>query len=221
MTARLISGLALALAISAAGLATPAAALDDDGKGSVMDAVKGLMSIGFGLGNDEPPPQIDYRERPQLVVPPKSALTQPRERGSKPAAWPQDPDILRQRAAAERARAPRGEPLGSRTESTKQELMAGRVATNPPRVGPGPGCRGDGCAWIHPDVLRSTGIKKEEPAVVVGQEPSRAWLTEPPRGYRRATQQAGVGPGGRPQVDSDNSHPLSFLLKPFRKDEDE
>ncbi len=223
MTARLISGLALALAVAASALPTPAAALDDDGKGSVLGSVKGLLNFGFGLETQEPEAEIDYRQRAPLVLPPRSGLPQPRAQTEKLAAWPQDPDVVRRREAAERAKTPRG--LYKRDELSKRELMSGRVATNPARPGQDPekfGCRGtgDGCIWLHPDVLRSTGVKKDEPAVVVGQEPSRDWLTEPPKGYRRATQQTGVGVV-RPQVDNDTSHPLSFILKPFRKDEDE
>ena len=223
MTARLISGLALALALAASALPTPAAALDDDGKGSVLDSVKGLLNFGFGFDTDEQKPEIDYRARAPLVLPPKNALPQPRAQTGRTAAWPQDPDVLRRREAAERAKTPRG--LYKADELSKRELLSGRVATNPARQTVDrekQGCRGDGdgCIWLHPDVLRSMGVKKDEPAAVVGQEPSRDWLTEPPKGYRRVTQQTGAG-AVRPQIDRDDSHPLSFILKPFRKDEDE
>lgn len=221
MTARLISGLALAFAISAAGLATPAAALDDDGKAGLLDTVTGLI----GIGEEKAPPDIDYRERAPLVVPPKAALPQPRPHSEKSAAWPQDPDVVARREAAAKARAPRGMNNNNVTRLSKQELLAGRVS-GAERAGEQKsfGCRGDGegCVWLHPDVIRSQGVLKDKgPPVVVGQEPSRDWLTQPPKGYRRVTQDTGQGVVQPKFRDTDEASPFYFLLKPFRKDDDE
>lgn len=220
MTARLISGLAFALAVAATGLTTPAAALDDDGKAGLFDAVTGL--IGFGAAKQGP--ELDYRQRPPLVVPPKTALPQPAQRGEKSAAWPQDPDVIRRRDAAARARAPMGLPSDSAgVMLSKRELLAGRAAGNDRApAGQEPGCRGQGCVWLHPDQLRSQGVLKEQaPSLVVGQEPGRDWLTQPPKGYRRATQQTGVGAIQPRIAGSNEASPFYFLVKPFRKDDDE
>ncbi len=155
MTARLISGLALALAVAASALPTPAAALDDDGKGSVLGSVKGLLNFGFGLETQEPEAEIDYRQRAPLVLPPRSGLPQPRAQTEKLAAWPQDPDVVRRREAAERAKTPRG--LYKRDELSKHELMSGRVAATLAR----PNCEDrsarvlvDEDMCITPDFLR-------------------------------------------------------------------
>ena len=71
---------------------------------------QGLLDLGralLGIPGDETPP-IDYRERPPLVVPPNANLRPPAAPVSpdqRAANWPQDPDVLARRKAAQDARA--------------------------------------------------------------------------------------------------------------------
>lgn len=214
-----ISTFALALGLAA----SPALALDD-GKDNMFDSLSSL----FGMGQDKKAPDIDYRERAPLVLPPKMQLREP---GTKAAArdanWPQDPDVLRRRKEAEEAKLPKVFYSDKNDmQSRKQDLMGGRATAQPvlPNNIGADGCRysSDGtCLWVNPDVLRSTGIKKDEKApLTVGEEPARNWLTEPPKGYRKATQASGTGPR-RVVQDIDEANPYSFWrkLNPFKDEE--
>ena len=78
-----------------------------------MDAVLGI------LGMDEEKPEIDYRERAPLVVPPKMVLRPPEAspiEGNK--AWPQDPDVQRRKAADAQKKLPGGMTDEERSAST-------------------------------------------------------------------------------------------------------
>ena len=82
-----------------AGVSAPIdqARAEDNMFGSILGAI--------GLTNDAP--EIEYRERSPLVVPPKIKLPKPKETASaNSAAWPKDPDIERKKAAEAEANAP-------------------------------------------------------------------------------------------------------------------
>ncbi|HXY58105.1 MAG TPA: hypothetical protein VEH76_05950 [Methylocystis sp.] len=67
------------------GLA-PARAADD---GSVFNAVGKV----FGYDSNKSNEQIDFHERPKLVVPPnRQALPEPREAQDRPTSWPTEPN---------------------------------------------------------------------------------------------------------------------------------
>ncbi|MBL8589401.1 MAG: hypothetical protein JNK46_12790 [Methylobacteriaceae bacterium] len=221
MTARFpLSGPILTLAAALALAASPALALDD-GKESLIDTFAGIISFGA----QKPAPEIDYRERAPLVLPPKGAnqLRQPVERAERGPAWPVDPDVQRRKEAAAKAKLPFD--TGDKVMLTKRELMGGRAAgAESLRTAPdNPGCRmqGGSCLWVNPDALRSQGYAPEkQDKVVAGQEPDRAWLTQPPKGYRKATQSAGVGKQSVARED-DDANPLSYFLRPFRGKSDD
>src|SRR5689334_8985192 len=86
--------IALALLAGIAGASAPARAEE----GGVFDFALGM----FGLGNDEKP-EITYRERAPLVVPPKIQDLPPPQQSASAGnpAWPQDPDVLRRKKAEE------------------------------------------------------------------------------------------------------------------------
>lgn len=146
-------------------------------------------SLGWGT----PKPEIDYRERAPLVVPPKRELVSPQERAaSRNTQWPNDPDVERRKRELNEARLP-VPTYQERPELPAREMQAGRKA------GAGVGHTAQGILndnhrdlmIIHPDVLRSTGIKKDE-VLAVGEEPPRRYLTDPPTGYRRASESVKV-----------------------------
>lgn len=212
-----------AMAVSVGlGVSAPAFAADD-GQEGLLDSVLG--AAGLGSKKD---PEIDYRDHPPLVLPPKMQLRQPAIAGAhRTAAWPQDPDVAR------RARDAADDALPSKDNSTrattrlltKQELLAGRTAAGP-ESGPGTascaGSRSRDCTWIRPDILRSQGILVNTPgsvAVAVGSEPDRRYLTEPPKGYRKVTKEVKVRQSA--PIEKEDNSPLSFFKKvnPWDKEE--
>ena len=221
LTATATAGLLLAIGIGSAN--SPAMAADD-GQGSLFDSVFGVI----GLGSAKSAPEIDYRDRAPLVLPPKMTLRQPLPAGAqRPASWPVDPDIVRRRKESEDDKIvtnPNSDRFRGRP-STKEELMAGRAATAPIQE-PVPttclGSRRRDCMWVRPDVLQSQGIKTvEAPVLAVGSEPERKYLVQPPAGYRKVTKDVKITQSAPIEKD-DASNPLSFFKKinPWDKDED-
>lgn len=155
-----------------------------------------LMQGVMGRGEDN----IDYRERPPLVVPPSSALPRPQDAASeRNAAWPNDPDVAARREAARSALVPVQNPnYRNNPMLSQQELRRGRTERNsgapvtaeehnnynnqiqPIRVG---------------RELASQRNQDDLSKLTYGSEPRRQTLTEPPTGYRRPAGTAPLGPG--------------------------
>ncbi len=186
-----VAGAAMVLAGALAG-STAARAFDD--KPSTFDPV--LNVIGLGKDNVEKD-DIDFRERPKLVVPKGADLPPPvagsRARG---ANWPVDQDVRRRREAEAAARAPRdmNAELKSNPNLTVEELRRGRSAgpsTNPEvcptRRNGIPDCGVEEPASKLKQIFSLNGGSKEE-ELRPGVEPSREYLTEPPPGYRAPRQ---------------------------------
>ena len=212
----------LLVAALGAGLmsASPSLALDD-GQGGLLDSILGAVGV-----SDKKAADIEYRDRAPLVLPPKMALRRPLPAGAqRPVSWPNDPDVARRAREAQESKsilAPVSDRFRGRPVS-KEELLAGRGAApaGPEGAENCVGKRGRECNWVRPDILRAQGIKKEEQAgFVVGEEPDRKYLTEPPKGYRKVTKQVKVTQSA-PIQKEDNS-PLSFFKKinPWDKEED-
>jgi len=169
----------------------PARAFDD--KASTFDPILNL--VGLGKDDDEKP-SIDFRERPKLVVPKSADLPPPQAGGAQRAAnWPVDQDIARRKAAQAAAKAPRVISLNDRTNLTPAELQKGR---NDEMAKGGEVCetRINGipdCSALTPteklkQVFSLGGPSSEQREVSKpGIEPEREYLTEPPKGYRKAT----------------------------------
>jgi hypothetical protein len=151
------------------------------------------MFLGL-LGVSQPRPEIDYRERPALVVPPRSTLPSPQEgeRRRANANWPNDPDAERRAMTGEgSAWEDRRRSNSNATRLTPQEIAAGRVATTP--RGANPYIPESGDLMYNPmrqmreaDARFSADqrVRDERP---VGQEGPRRALTDPPPGLRQAT----------------------------------
>jgi hypothetical protein len=151
------------------------------------------------FGVHEEKPEVEYRERAPLVVPPKTQLRPPQEAASsKHAAWPKDPDAQRRKAAAA------GRMPVTETEEYKRaenphlpidQMRAGRKAGAGVTTTPAPvyGDSGRDGNWIHPDNLRALHAKAQSASGQTGggvgcngqEEPSRRYLTEPPTGLRK------------------------------------
>ena len=199
----------------------------DDGQEGLLDSLLGAAGLG-----DKREPEIDYRDQPPLVLPPKMLLRQPLAARQRTAAWPQDPDVVRRAKES----AEDGMPVKDNSQRatgrplTKQELLAGRANANgaptTPNTGPGSsscvGSRSRDCHWVRPDILQSQGVLTNQgtTAVAVGTEPDRRYLTEPPVGYRKMTKEVKVRQSA--PIEKEDSSPLSFFKKrnPWDKEED-
>jgi hypothetical protein len=170
---------------------SPAVAGGDDGYAPIWSGIGGLM--GFTSKEKEDP--IEYRERARLVLPPKMALAPPpAPNPARAAVWPVDQDL----AKARKERAALHDLL--KAQSDLQAMRSGdRLPPDKLRadrvVGP-KGAKADpcaaqtntrGCDWIpFRNVFENVGLVKPD-ELVAGEEPDRDWLTDPPKGYRRAT----------------------------------
>lgn len=183
---------------------------------------QGLLDLGrviLGIPTEQKDP-IDYRERAPIVVPPNQQTLRPpveaRPADQRRANWPQDPDALARRQAAEEARKPvfvdsiSGREVTTR-RMTLEEIRAGRVAgAELPRAGEVPKQAED---WRGPTNIfggLSALREMDRKDVAAGrngenlprEEPKREFLTDPPSGLRRpseaaafkATREGRVGP---------------------------
>lgn len=184
MVFKLSTKLALAAAAMAASLSfgTPAMAQSE-----TLNSLMGFL----GLQSDEKP-EIEYRERAPLVVPPKIELRQPQQSANRGANWPTDPDVVKARKKAAEARVPvhdtqtyklnEGKPL------SVYEMRAGRQEGAGLNTGPANPYKDDLRAefWAGPEKMQNrgklSGPKKDE--MLAGVEPERQFLTDPPIGYR-------------------------------------
>lgn len=177
-----------AAAMGALALAAPARAFDD--RPSTFAPLLGFVGIG---SDDNKSADIDFRERPKLVVPKSNNLPTP-VAAHRAGNWPVDPDVQRRRNALAESRQPRRIELNKNPVLSPYELQAGR---NPQSGGGQELCEsknlgaGDCSAPTPIDKLRRVfslnGDSAPSDTVTPGYEPKREFLTEPPAGYRRAT----------------------------------
>jgi hypothetical protein len=190
---------AAALVLSALGTTVPAQA-------------QGLVDIGriiLGLPTEQKEP-IDYRERAPLVVPPSQNLRPPLEATpaeQRRANWPQDPDVAARRQAAENARRPISteavegrDPVLTR-RMTPAEIRAGRVAGAEVPRSPTPALtlgrnsnESDqnvfgGLAALR-EMDRRDAVNRRPDGELARGEPRREFLTDPPAGVRRPSDNA-------------------------------
>ena len=222
---------ALFAASLAAGLGCSGAAwAADDGYDNVFSSV--LTAVG--VLKPDAGPEIDYRERAPLVLPPKMTLAKPLAEGSaRTAAWPQDPDVLRRRRAAEEARAPAARQLGTALDHvlSRDEMMQGRVAGATSADIPDIAlrhseCGNQGnqknCALLSPDQLSAmheSYVGTENAELVVGQEPERQYLTQPPKGYLKPSRVVKATVEA-PKQRLDPSNPMTGLVDHPRTDDE-
>jgi hypothetical protein len=196
--------------------------------GGVFDSMLGLL----GLKSDEQP-NIEYRERAPLVVPPQIKLRTPEPpAAARTAAWPNDPDVAR-RAAEEKYRKT---PMGERPDRKYLEgelrkpgdIPGGRTYGKTPTE-PRPFVVEGSLAesgWVSPDKLRAMGPKAQEQSVLVaGEEPPRRYLTDPPAGMRVPSGKAPLTAGkslAKPRMnDKQEGNPLNTYLPQPKAPDDE
>jgi hypothetical protein len=177
---------------------------DDEDEPFETKVVKGIMS-GLGVKSG---PNIDYRERSPLVVPPKLDLPPPEQASApKDPAWPVDADEKRrkQTATAKRNNYTRRDPDDGARPLRPDELRGG-----PPPTGddgkPRPKDERESGRQLQPAELGWTGSIKDffgvqrEEYVEFTKEPERSTLLEPPPGYRTPSPAQPYGVGTRKNV---------------------
>jgi hypothetical protein len=196
------SGLALSgfAALWLAGVSAPALA-GDDGSAPIWEGFRSVFNFG-GDSNSKP---IDYRDQPRLVLPPKMELPAPAAAPTASATdWPRDPDI----AAIKKAQAEKnqrhtmyGDPMRNFIEMGKKQddvVTTNYTAGMGPSdrrcaAGPGQTCNDDSGPKpvLNWNPLTWVGVEKKAPTVL-GPEPDRDSLTDPPAGYRAPVEGVGV-----------------------------
>lgn len=214
-------GLAAGLVGLAFVMAQPAFAADD-GYANVFSSIFSAVGV---IKPDEPP-DIAYRERPPLVLPPQAGLPKPVETTKRVASWPKDPDVLRHRKEADEARAPQINPNKDRQDIVSQgELAGGRGKGEDFKPSEcNVNATNRNCLIVSPDELKAEGDRfaaanpNSSDEVVAGQEPSRVYLTQPPKGYLKATKTVkATAEAPEPKIDASN--PRTFLTPEVKTDE--
>ncbi len=177
------------------GLAAAPAHAGDDGAAPIW---VGIGSI-FSFGGDAQEP-IEYRDRARIVLPPKVELPPPAVSPTQAdAAWPLDQEAAkRKKEKAEkdsyvfvplRRRTP---PLAGPNSVVTVSATAGQApGQRPCAKGPGETCETRPAPAMNLNPLTWVGLEKKAPTVL-GPEPDRDWLTDPPKGYREPAEGAGV-----------------------------
>ncbi len=219
----------LAVTSVAAGLAAGPARAADDGYANVFSSVLGAV----GVISVERSPEIEYRERPPLVLPPGAQLPKPVPVGAKrTAAWPQDPDVAKRRKAAEDARGPLQALGAERNETvTKADLLKGRDSAAGGGGEPvllndcgSANAKTRHCLVMSPDELKREGEAfaaanpDKDLTLKAGVEPERNYLTQPPKGYMAPTRTV-KATAEAPQPKVDDANPMSFLIPHPKTDE--
>ncbi len=227
MTVSLVrfGGSILATGMIAVGLAaTSPVQAADDGYANIFSSIFGAV----GLVKRDQPPDVAYRDRPPLVLPPQPGLPKPGDGFKHTAAWPQDPDVLAHRKAARDALAPR-----QSTDHDGNIIAPGELAKQRGEAADeGPGRSADclngnnsrNCLLLSPDELKRQGdaFAAANPdaadKLVPGKEPERVYLTQPPKGYMMPTRVLKATAEAPPDR-SDPSDPRAFLRPTQKTDE--
>jgi len=192
---------AFALALIAVTSTGPARAGDDG-------AAPLWIGIGSVVGLTRSPNEdaiIEYREHSKLVVPPKMDLPKPGVSAAASPAWPLDQEVDRLRKIKAEENNPFS-PLASKHVTGPNIVTAPVEVSATTGFGPGGGaCLKNGQAVACPDSgkaaepaatatgmlnpLTWVGIQKKQ--IVLGPEPERKFLTDPPKGFRDPAE--GVG----------------------------
>ena len=198
------AGLALATATGLlCVLASAPVRAGDDGAAPIWMGLYSLVQpiVGFG-GDDKDDASIYYRDHGRLVVPPKVELPPP---AVAPAAtnpaWPVDNDLQKKKKAkADVAKVkiehygrpvpPRPDGSGTVTVNADLEGTAPKTACER-SASPGDTCTRTANSSMDWNPLTWVGVQKKG-ATVLGPEPDRDWLTDPPKGYRAPVEGAGA-----------------------------
>lgn len=179
-------------------------------EGVVTKSILGAIGI---IPKD--PPQIDYRERAPLVLPPKTELPPPVDPGSVEARaenWPKDPDVAAARKAAIEARTPWTQTDFYKNSEGKrlsiEEVRSGRRAGRGGVINPAAQDNRSDKSRMEPDELRS--FDRQQNAELEGGGLQRKWLSDPPQGLLRAAGNAPLKASQDPVDLRDPESPHAF-----------
>ncbi|HVX92400.1 MAG TPA: hypothetical protein VG985_04175 [Xanthobacteraceae bacterium] len=187
-----------------AGNVGSALAGDDDQEDELPDVklLRGLLH-GLGLKGPNDGPNIDYRERSPLVVPPTRDLPPPETDVTvKDPDWPVDPDVKKRKEAAraQKNRAPydfmedsrplRPDELRKGTAITKRSGGKSNDGEDGPMRPSELGYKDS--IFSFSSIKSIFGGSEEETAKFTG-EPPRESLTEPPPGYQTPSPEQPYG----------------------------
>jgi hypothetical protein len=198
-----LTGLSAVVLIAAAAPGARADDEEDDKADFGTSFLRNVLS-SVGLQRSDSRPDINYRERSPLVVPPKIDLPPPEAPSTaNDPRWPTDPDVKRRREAAT---ARKREVFDSSIEDsrlmTPAEISRGRVAGGNAKAAPRGNRDVDETVLPASEMTkgsRKSGImsifRSEPETATFVAEPPRTALTEPPVGYRTpsAGQAYGLG----------------------------
>jgi hypothetical protein len=178
-------------------------------EGVAMKSILGSMGI---IPKDRP--NIEYRERAPLVLPPKMELRAPADRAaveSRAANWPKDPDVIAARKEAAEARTPwTSTELYKNSEGKRlsiEEMRAGRrPGANAPADPATQGNRADK-SRMEPDELRSY----TQAAPKLSGNLERRTLSDPPQALLNAASNAPLKASQDPVRMEDPDSPGAFI----------
>ena len=178
---------ALGLTIAAG---SPARAIEDDGRGNTLDTFLTM----FGMGDKPDAPNIQYRERSPLVLPPGSQLPEPQKPAAqRTAAWPQDQEAVRARKKAEEARVRYDNDHIATARELKTEghidpAVFAKQTSGPKPCSMDPFEKATGCApgTYWGSLAATTELDHGDKQANNG--PERQYLTQPPKEYLKPTQ---------------------------------
>jgi hypothetical protein len=189
---------AVALSMTSASLLNSTAWAGDDGQAPLWQGIGSIFGPIIGLGFNDKPPPIDYREHGKIVVPPKVDLPVPAAGDAAEADWPVNQEIVRKKALKEEGKKtiagvgdarlrytrpfPPNEPVTVRSETPDgQEVKCNGACGQTSSV----------LGNLNPLNWVGMGSKSSQP---LGPEPDREWLTDPPKGFRAPVEPSKQGP---------------------------
>ncbi|MGC2779697.1 MAG: hypothetical protein WA418_29065 [Bradyrhizobium sp.] len=193
-----LSAVALGIGVIMAAGVARAQEGDEDDKTFEEKIIDNLMK-GMGATNMETP-NIDYRERSPLVVPPKLDLPPPARATQATAPnWPKDPDEQQRRAAAAARKKENKDPVASARPLTPAEMKVGRTASAKQTEPVQPGVNNN--PMMSPSQLGFKGglfgmfKGNDSESKPFTTEPERDSLTQPPPGYQTPSPGYAYGTG--------------------------
>ena len=196
---------AVAFVMTLAGFVNMPAWAGDDGQAPLWQGIGSIFGpvIGFGFGDDKPPP-IDYREHGKIVVPPKMDLPPPAASASVDPAWPVNQEVVRRKALKEEGKKTIAGVGDARLRYThpfpSNKPVTVRAVTPDGQEVKCQGACGQASSVLgNLNPLNWVGMGKS--AVPLGPEPDREWLTDPPKGFRAPVEPS---QGSAPQGSASN-----------------